>query len=109
MAKLLDELERAAFVALMQPWDIERNPTGYYSVMSASGIRVCSAADKPDVNLIVAAVNALPALLRVARAAQEVKATDNEYGYDSRLFELAMEELEAALFFLAAPESEARQ
>lgn len=79
MSTLLDELERLGGMALMRPWHAERNASGYHAATSTSGIRVFSGADKPDADYITAAVNALPALLRVARAAQAWRQAEHNY------------------------------
>jgi hypothetical protein len=69
----LDELERLEKAATAGPWQ-EVAESGDWWVEGAEGIGVCESNEawnhQGDINLMVAARNALPALLRVARAAR---------------------------------------
>ena len=73
---MLDELERLEREALLGPWTVHQGSFNVY-VRSAGGLIVCSCAwqdrqaDAQSAKLIAAARNALPALLRLARAAQQ--------------------------------------
>jgi len=95
----LDNLERLLHAASYAPW----SDTGPF-VVDGDGERVCRADDdtwriQADIDLCVAMRNALPALLRVARAAQTVVSVDaqtqgGEFWY--------AEEMERVIPYLAA-------
>ena len=59
------------------PWTVTRLGLGY-SAINGNGIRISGAIDSDDADLIVAAVNALPALLDVVEAAERLKVIRDE-------------------------------
>jgi hypothetical protein len=77
MSNLLDTLEALERAATPGPW-AEVAESGDWWVEGAEGIGVCESNEawnhQGDVNLMVAARNALPALLRLARAVREERA-----------------------------------
>ncbi len=85
MTDRLDELQRLHEAATKGPWTYDRCKRPYsrggYSVLGPDGTRIFwenyngdadIEGDDDDVNLVLAMRNALPALLRVARAADAV-------------------------------------
>lgn len=98
---MLDELERLEQAATPAPWYSNRTEPAPYEICSGNPRTpdlLIAAAPEYGVNadLIVAAVNALPALLRVARAAQTLLDQVPSAIDDPELDE-AREALEAAL------------
>jgi hypothetical protein len=71
---MIEELERLLAAASPRPWR-DTAESGEWWVEGADGAPVCDSEEtwnrQADIDLMVAAVNALPALLRVAKAADK--------------------------------------
>jgi len=104
---MIEELERLLATASPRPWR-EVAESGDWWVEGADGIGVCDSNEpwnhQGDIDLMVAAVNVLPALLRVVRAADKALDASHDISGPDR-FDLAMEELEAALYNLRSLEA----
>lgn len=106
----IDELQRLHEAATKGPWTYDRckrpHSRGGYSVLGPDGTRIFwenyngdadIEGDDDDVNLVLAMRNALPALLRVARAAKACLDGSAADGWHTPLREVDVMELRAAL------------